>query len=72
MDKPKCVKCGSSDTMALEDSGATYSTWRCTRCNVSRTQKNLLGKTLPFVPVALLAIFGLPDGGATDFLSGGS
>lgn len=70
MDAPTCLKCGSKDFMALEDSGPTYQSWRCIQCNMPKTQKNLLGKVLPFaVPALLLLGIELPHGG--DSCGGG-
>jgi hypothetical protein len=56
-----CFTCGLSDAMVPEDSGLTYMSWHCTRCNLSRTQKTLLGRALVFASLALL-VFGLTAG----------
>ena len=56
MDAPLCLKCGSKDHMAVEDSGPTYTSWRCKMCDVGKTEKNVLGKTLPFLGLFLLVI----------------
>jgi hypothetical protein len=72
METPSCLKCDLSDAMVPEDSGLTYTSWRCTRCNVSRTKKNLFGKALPFAGLALF-LLGLPggDGCSPDCGGGG-
>jgi hypothetical protein len=69
MDTPACVKCGTAESMELEDSGPTYNTWRCTTCNTSRTKRTVLGKALPFATLGLGIILGLPDGGGPDIPS---
>jgi transposase-like protein len=60
MDTPNCLKCGSTDHMVVEDSGATYVSWRCMECDKGRSQKNGLGKSIPFLGLALALIFGIP------------
>jgi hypothetical protein len=65
MDGPNCLTCDLNDQMILEDSGPTFTTWHCRRCNVKRTKKTILGKVLPIVPLLLLGWLGLGgDGGA--------
>jgi hypothetical protein len=61
MDTPVCVKCRLTTHMIKHDSGMTYQSWICTKCNVSRSKKNWFGHALPFVSLGLL-VFGLPGG----------
>jgi hypothetical protein len=68
MNAPDCLKCHTSDNMVEEASGVTYTTWCCLQGNTSRSQKNLLGKVLPFAELAAAVIVGSP----IDFPSGGS
>jgi hypothetical protein len=70
MDTPVCLKCGTADSMALDDSGPTYKSWRCMTCGTPRTKKTFVGKALPFVTPALILIgLELPDGGPPDVSS---
>lgn len=60
MDTPKCLKCDSAERMTVEDSGPTYTSWRCLGCNASRSQRNGLGRSIPFLGLAMALIFGIP------------
>ena len=61
METPNCLKCGSASNMAEQDSGLTYKSWRCLKCDTSRSQKNWFGHVLPFLSLGLI-VFGLPGG----------
>jgi ribosomal protein L37AE/L43A len=65
MDTPTCLKCGSTTHMVEQDSGLTYTSWNCTKCNVSRTKKNWVGKTIPFASLAIAILIGGGGGGET-------
>ena len=57
---PKCVQCGQTSDMVVENQSLTGTTWHCRNCLTKTSQKNWFGKWGRYAVAPVLIAIGIP------------